>query len=78
MNRRHFIELTALIMGGTCILPPSVHADEPDAALPDTQTVDPVRRPPVTFVQESGRATTEGFSDARSCTCIVHETYLFK
>ena len=79
MKRRSFIEITALSVAGGVVAPHLVCADEPQSLEQVTPPVVPDHvRPPIEFVGEQSGVTTEGFSDARGCTCIFREDHILK
>ncbi len=79
MKRRSFIEMAALSVAGGVIVPHIVRADEPQSLEQATPPVVPENvRPPIEFVGEQSGVTTEGFSDARGCTCIFREDHILK
>ena len=74
MKRRQFLHITALSVAGTCLLPHPLFADETPPVEDSLPTASqPAQRPAITFVTEEQDATTVGFSDARSCTCVLRE-----
>ena len=74
MKRRTFIEITALSLTGAMLASNRVHAEEPVSTEPIEPNAAPEPgRPAIEFVGETAGVTTEGFSDARSCTCILHD-----
>ncbi|MBQ1267156.1 MAG: hypothetical protein IIY06_10455 [Proteobacteria bacterium] len=74
MKRRQFLHITALSVAGTCFVPHPLFADETSSEEEPLPTASqPAQRPDITFVTENQDVTTVGFSDARSCTCVLRE-----